>query len=369
MQVLTKHHASITAIVIGHGGGVANIAVSASLDKTCLVWDYHNGALLHTFLFGSAPLCIALDPVDRALYAGMGDGSIQLVDFYKTPHVLHSLWDAAKRATPTQPPASDRWSLSPDSRAAVQCLVSNYEGTVLLSGHDNGKIHTWDIAKGRYAAQLADFRCGVTNIHMIPPSNFPNPPRPSLILHHVMRPRFESTFPTDVSALASKVPEDYTFNVQFANTLTLSSIRTDPMLSFDAATHGLVLPDDIMREGLLACITATPSASGPSEVGSIFSEDCIDDNAATSIVKKELSRAVDVIQIYSEKVRALEGEIQRRDQDAKRRERLTKTQKEEMELLEHVRRQQEIGDIVDMNDREAMQVDRVGGNSQQLKTI
>ncbi|SLM34719.1 WD40/YVTN repeat-like-containing domain [Lasallia pustulata] len=157
LRSLANHRAAITALTVGHSASNTNIAVSASKDNTCIVWDYHTGAALHTFLLPSTPLCLTLDPADRAVYAGYDDGSIQLVDFYKNASLTQALHDPALQSTPTQALPSDRWALPSAATSAALCLDVSYDGTSILSGHQNGKVQIWDIAKGRYNIQLADF--------------------------------------------------------------------------------------------------------------------------------------------------------------------------------------------------------------------
>jgi len=152
---------------------------------------------------------------------------------------------------------------------------------------------------------------------------------------------------------ASKASEDYTFSVQFANTIALSSTRADPMLSFDTAISDPFLHDDIFCESLIALATASSAPPGQAN----FLDDPSYETLAMSMAKKELSCAVDVIQVYSGKIRALEGEIQRRDQEKRRQERLMRTQNKSVEMLEDLRRRQEMGEQIEKIDWKAMQVD------------
>jgi pre-rRNA-processing protein IPI3 len=144
-----------------------NICVSASRDNTIVVWNYHTGDLLRTFLLPSTPLCLALDPCDRGVYIGFEDGTLQLVEFIEPGSTLNPLYDTRLQTTPvqiTQPP----WTTASEVGAA-HTLGLSYDGTTLISGHASGKIVQWDIGRRRFSAEVADLNAPVTNLHMLSP--------------------------------------------------------------------------------------------------------------------------------------------------------------------------------------------------------
>ena len=221
LRSLSNHRAAITAIVFGHSSSSKNIAVSASKDDTCIVWDYVNGDALHTFLLPSSPLCLALDPADRAVFAAFEDGNVQLIDFYSPGGFTQPLYNPALQSTPTQPPPSDRWSPPHQSASPVFSLQVTYDGTSLLSGHQDGKIHVWDVAAGKYDRQLADFAVPITNIVMLKPNGFPKTIKRAVKLHNVVKPRYESFIDSDRSVSGTTIPANYAFVAQFTSTLRL----------------------------------------------------------------------------------------------------------------------------------------------------
>ncbi|KAI9819157.1 MAG: Pre-rRNA-processing protein ipi3 [Pycnora praestabilis] len=248
LRTLSNHRAAITSLVAGHGSGSTNIAVSASQDSSCIVWDYHTGDPLRTFLLPSVPLSLTLDPADRAFYTGFEDGSIQLVDFFNAPGLTNPLFDPALQSTPSQPPASDHWTAPNQDLGSTLCLSINYEGNVLFSGHEGGKVISWDIAKGRYVAEVADYSTPVTNLHVLPPTGFPNAPQPKLKVHSVVKPRYESSFTGAVGDDASSsVPANYNFTAQFTNMLPRQD-SNDNDFSF-ALTHPSI-PLSLLEEGI-----------------------------------------------------------------------------------------------------------------------
>jgi pre-rRNA-processing protein IPI3 len=167
LRSLSNHRAAITNVVMGHSASTTNICVSSSRDNTVIVWNYCSGDLLRTFLLPSTPLCLALDPCDRAVYVGFEDGSVQLVEFIQPDSILNSLYDTRLQTTPVQitlPP----WS-SPSELGAALCIGLSYDGTCLLSGHSSGKIAQWDTGRRSFSAELADLNAPVTNLIMFSP--------------------------------------------------------------------------------------------------------------------------------------------------------------------------------------------------------
>ena len=247
LRSLSNHRAAVTALAMGHSFSRNNIAVSASRDDTCIVWNHNSGDLLHTFLLPASPLCLALDPADRAVYVGYEDGSIQFINFYSQGGLVQQLHNPEDTATPSQPPSSTRWSIMNQADSTALSLQMSYDGTILLSGHENGKIHTWDVAAGRYSDQLADFSAAITNMHILKPTGFTKVQQPAVKLHHVIKPRYES-FANGHHGIADAIPPNYTFTSQFTSNLQLdNSLRG--YSSHEAVTHSS-FPHTLIDEAL-----------------------------------------------------------------------------------------------------------------------
>lgn len=252
LRSLAHHRAPITHLVVGHGSSAANIAVSASQDNTCVVWDYHAGVPLKTFLLPATPLCLALDPADRAVYAGREDGGVQLLDFYKTPTSLaNPLYDPAQQSTPSQASPTDLWPPPNDTLGPALSLALSYDGTSLVSGHGSGKIVVWDVGRGRYVAELCDLAAPVTNLRMLSPTGFPRTATPSLTVHNVVKPRYEAAL-SNGAGDDGAVPTDYTFSAHFTSALDLPApdASTARPSAFDAALAHACFPTELLDEGL-----------------------------------------------------------------------------------------------------------------------
>ncbi|KAH7333050.1 WD repeat protein-like protein [Rhexocercosporidium sp. MPI-PUGE-AT-0058] len=167
LRTLSNHRAAITNLTMGHSASGTDICVSASKDNTVVVWDYHSGDLLRTFLLPSTPLCLALDPCDRAVYIGFEDGSVQLVEFSTQASKQNQLYDKNLQSTPVQVTLLP-WIPQAEPGPAL-CLGLSYDGTCLLSGHASGRIIQWDTPRRVFTSEFADLNAPVTNLLMFSP--------------------------------------------------------------------------------------------------------------------------------------------------------------------------------------------------------
>jgi pre-rRNA-processing protein IPI3 len=221
---------------MGHSASTANICVSASKDNTIIVWNYHTGDLLRTFLMPSTPLCLALDPCDRAVFAGFEDGSLQIIDFLQPNSTLNPLYDSRLQNTPVQitlPP----WT-APSAVGAAYCLGLSYDGTSMLSGHASGKIAQWDTGRRAFSGEIADLNAPVTNLLM----QSPFPGKRMTKTSTVVKPKLGEGA--------------YTFTAQLTGAMDTSS--------FEQAVRTPGFPTDMLEDAIsrLSRPVATSSSSG-----------------------------------------------------------------------------------------------------------
>ena len=247
LRSLSAHRSSITAVVSGHSTNLNNIVVTASKDGTLIVWNYFAGLALHTYLLPHGPLCMALDPADRAIYAGYENGSIQLLDFYRDSGSTNPLHDPRLRTTPSQALDTDIWSPPDGNASAVLSLDVSYDGTLLISGHANGKIMTWDVATGRFQKEVIELSAPITNLITLPPEGFPNEPQPRVKLHKVTKPHYEGFGAGGSSSDGTTVPSSYVFNVQLKSRISTSGSHSQS--TFEEALTNPLFSASLMDEG------------------------------------------------------------------------------------------------------------------------
>ena len=345
-------------MVFGHSSSDKNIAISASKDKTCIVWDYLKGDAMHTFLLPASPLCLALDPADRAVYGGYEDGSVQLLNFYSQGGPTHPLHNPALQFTPTQPPPSDRWSATHHSASPTLCLQVSYDGTSLCSGHQDGKVHNWDVAAGKYDKRVADFAAPITNIVMLKPVGFSKLPKSVVKLHTVVKPRYESLINGDGGGSGTSIPTNYTFTAQFTSNLALP-FSADTNL-FHQAMHHSSFPTALLEE-TLAAFSSPPKGFERAPESSQLADLRAQNAALSSQLEnaKERHRSAEALVLEQKKVDwRRQKDIEIKDARKKRR-RLRR-----METAE-IARKKEMGEIVD---REDVEMKEGGRNEEDLSS-
>ncbi|KZF19293.1 WD40 repeat-like protein [Xylona heveae TC161] len=294
IRTLSNHRAAITSISMGHGSSMINLAISASEDNSCIVWNVQSGELLRTFLLPATPLCLSLDPVDRACYAGLQDGSVQLINLYKDSGVTNSLHDTALNSAPSMCSPSERWSVVGHELGPTRSISVSYEGNTLLSGHETGKVIRWDIARGRYLSSVADFYAPVTNLSLLPPKGFPNTSNPKLKSHTVLKPRHDEHYSdTGSAAVSSAVPTNYTLTAQISENIispvvssSVSEKTSDQ--DFDSLLDNICFPTSILEEGSFRLSSHDPQNKAmPASSSNVSASADADNNEEVSRLKKE----------------------------------------------------------------------------------
>lgn len=202
-----------------------------------------------------------LDPVDRAAYVGYEDGSVQSIDFYRHGSVQHQLHDPAVQSTPAQVSAEDRWLPPSAETGATKAISISYDGTMLLSSHEGGKVLSWIVARHKFSATVADFTHPVTNLVMLPPNGLPDSDEVKRKIHAVVKPRHDTAL-SDPSHAPGAVPAAYTFNSQIT---ALSAPRARQASQFAKALEHPSFPDSLLDEGLaeLAALRQSGGVEAP----------------------------------------------------------------------------------------------------------
>ncbi|RMZ72185.1 Ribosomal assembly complex component Ipi3 [Pyrenophora seminiperda CCB06] len=255
LHTLSTHRGPISSIACGHSLSSANIAVSIAADKSAIVWDYHTGQALRTYLLHEAPTAVTLDPADRAFYVAYADGSLQAIDFYDEAQKhtsLHLLRDSASSHRPIQPPPRTRFSADSQKLGGALSLSLSWDGTTLISGHASGKIATWDVAKANYLSTSANLPGPVSNLCFLPPVGFPNVREPSFKIQTIVKPKQDAGLTSSGNGL---IPPNYTLNIQLTGRLHVPPLSATEKTSTgvsafkEALTHPC-FPTDILEESL-----------------------------------------------------------------------------------------------------------------------
>jgi len=152
MHSLMKHSMPIQGVHIGVNGVRAH-AVTCSIDQTCVLFDLCSGKIVCTFVFDVGCSSVAMDSVERRLFAGMLDGTIYCVNSHTTRANNQEVHIDSKRG-------GNCW------KAHDKCVNSvsvTTDGTKLLSGGLDCKVKLWHIAN-QQCLKVFDFKGEISNI-------------------------------------------------------------------------------------------------------------------------------------------------------------------------------------------------------------
>ncbi|WPH01616.1 Hypothetical protein R9X50_00446400 [Acrodontium crateriforme] len=247
LRTFTSHRGEITSLALGHSASASNIAVSVAKDKTCLVWNYHTNNVLRTYLLPSVPLCLTLDPADRAIYVGYEDGSLQQLDLYAPSSNPQSIHNSTNGTAPVQPPSSSRWQSPDTSHGAALSISLSFDSSIILSGHPSGMILSWDTARGSLQSHILQNALPgpVNNVCFLPVTGFATSNKRTVNTPVVVKPKFGAFDAGD-----GTVPGNYTLVVEQVGNSSPSSMTSDQLSSFQQSLTHPTFPSALLDEGL-----------------------------------------------------------------------------------------------------------------------
>ncbi|KAK5133485.1 hypothetical protein LTR08_007727 [Meristemomyces frigidus] len=260
LRTFSSHRAEVTALAVGHSSSACNIAVTASRDKTCLVWDYHTNNVLRTYLLHSVPQSLALDAADRAAYVGYDDGSIHQLNLLSSSKAesgqLQSLLDSSDGTAPRQPSARSRWRLPNSSTDSALSISLSFDSCTLLSGHQSGAILAWDVASGRVQTNIIQqpLPGPVNNLVFLPVTGLPADSKRKRNVPTIIKPKFGAFDTTNGS-----VPGNYALGMDLVSGLHSSHSMFKQALT--APSFGQALIDEGLSELVAWGKIAPPAAN------------------------------------------------------------------------------------------------------------
>lgn len=238
IRSLSHHRAAITALAVSPStSNDTNFCVSASKDKSCIIWNYQTGDALRTLLFASSPLCISLDPPARAICVSCEDSSLYLVELFAEKPLLGPQSEDASTVVQISSPFG---ATQPDVGPA-SCLSLSYDGTVLLTGHPRGQIMRWDIAENKSPVELANLNAAVTNLAFVSPFPTDKPTR------------------TVTITKPSQAERAYVFSGQFDHCPA-------PDTRFDSLLNASGFPKDTLENAIAAFYQPAAASAGDQEL-------------------------------------------------------------------------------------------------------
>lgn len=185
MHSLAGHSLAITDVYCGAGRHDARV-VTASLDRTCKLWELASGTLLASFTLPAFVSSVCMDAAEYRLYAGLGDGRLYAIRLRHArcaplapigaaqppltrpsglvaAPAMHRSCGAAGLA----PAADDAEALFAGHDAAVGCVAVSSDGATVVSGADDGTCIVWDARSRQQLKRFAHHRGAITNLLVV----------------------------------------------------------------------------------------------------------------------------------------------------------------------------------------------------------
>ncbi|KAJ8327286.1 Pre-rRNA-processing protein ipi3 [Batrachochytrium dendrobatidis] len=167
LKSLKGHTLPIADLVCGLTPSTQTRCFTASLDKTCRIWDLNTGCCLVTILFPRPLTCIQVNSLETTIYAASIDGLVRSVNLYTTSTgALHALSEGDIRDADTEP------CVFRGHRAAVTSLSLSMDETLLVTGSNDGDCVVWDTVTRQALRTFKAHKEPVSNVKIVfrPPS-------------------------------------------------------------------------------------------------------------------------------------------------------------------------------------------------------
>ncbi|KAJ3286636.1 Pre-rRNA-processing protein ipi3 [Borealophlyctis nickersoniae] len=197
---LSSHALPVTDVRIGSGLFNQARIFSSSLDRTVKIWEAASGDLLATILFPKAIKAVVVDPGETKMYAGAVDGTVFGVDLYRR--------DGEGVTGLRQGTVEDAEGMGGVFRGHSQSITSldlSFDGTLLLSGSEDGTAIVWDTASRQSLRTFSQHKSPVSDVRILlrPPELMDAAGSSHLIPTFKPFKRFQKSSTTDAAAAAS----------------------------------------------------------------------------------------------------------------------------------------------------------------------
>lgn len=251
LYAFSEHTLPVSDLLFSSGNTRSRV-ISASLDRTCKIYDLVSGKVLLSLVFDVQLSSLALLPVETDLYIGNTDGGIHEFSLMSPPRSLeHHLQH------------DDRLPVFKGHEKSITCLSCTVDCCHIISGSNDETIKIWHI-KSRQCLRTILQKGPVTNIlHMIlPKSAFGHDFQPYVFIHDFVNPI--NVDENEEPSFEIMITEDLMPPVISSNTLVASSgsevdtlkLEIDKLKSinnamFSYAVNRIIQKDSVTKKTLV----------------------------------------------------------------------------------------------------------------------
>ncbi|ODV72130.1 chromatin-binding/pre-rRNA-processing protein IPI3 CYBJADRAFT_168810 [Cyberlindnera jadinii NRRL Y-1542] len=169
VHVISDHTLEVTGLALNNNIHADCKLYTVSKDSTIRVYSFATFQLLTTFVINGQIDSIAVDDADRALYVGLEDGNIRLINLYepnRATNVLEAIGGYGKTIT-LQPDAELKNTITYHSGSSVTQLALTLDGSQLISGDSKGRVVVVDLVSKQVVHELKQVHGAITNLAVL----------------------------------------------------------------------------------------------------------------------------------------------------------------------------------------------------------
>ncbi|ONH68764.1 Pre-rRNA-processing protein IPI3 [Cyberlindnera fabianii] len=150
------------------GGGDSKL-YTVSKDSTIRVYALQNFTLLSTFVINGQIQSITVDSADRAMYVGLADGHIRIINLYEAnpaTNVLEARGGHGKVLT-LQPDHELKETITYHAGHGVTQLALSLDGSLVISGDEKGRVAVIDVVSKQVVKELKELSGSITSVQVL----------------------------------------------------------------------------------------------------------------------------------------------------------------------------------------------------------
>lgn len=163
---LVGHSLPVTDVVCGVLLHIDTRCVSASLDRTCKIWDLNSGQAIMTILFPRPLTCLALNALESLVYAGTTEGRIFQVHLYHDKQQPRTT-SCKKIKQGDVFDAESSLTVFRGHTKTVTCLSLSMDDSLLVSGSEDGECIVWDTLTRQSLRSFKNHKEPVSSVKVI----------------------------------------------------------------------------------------------------------------------------------------------------------------------------------------------------------
>lgn len=169
VHVFSDHTLEVTDVFVSNNTHQDSKLYTVSKDSTIRVYALQNFTLLSTFVINGQIQSITVDSADRAMYVGLADGHIRIINLYEAnpaTNVLEARGGHGKVLT-LQPDHELKETITYHAGHGVTQLALSLDGSLVISGDEKGRVAVIDVVSKQVVKELKELSGSITSVQVL----------------------------------------------------------------------------------------------------------------------------------------------------------------------------------------------------------